>query len=241
MYRETLDLTWPFIAALVYLAICAAVGWYIAVEKGRKDLEGILLGLLLGPFGCVVEGLLPGTSDSSQAQLTPRSMPSIASTRPTKRCPDCAEDVWVEASICRACRYEFPPATEGHVPIATGEGAMPVDDAPDDAGSWLPWPPGQWVARTGWWPTGEFEVEAVAGRRALGRFPYWLLLPDGRISIADRGSGEFWVATVGRGGGAMIDDERMDGAYWATSPSMPNTVVLVGAARQPVAILRKVG
>jgi hypothetical protein len=30
--------------------------------------------------------------------------------RPTKRCPDCAEEVLADARICRFCRHEFWPA-----------------------------------------------------------------------------------------------------------------------------------
>jgi len=36
----------------------AAYGWWIATIKRRNPLEGAAFGLLLGPFGCVVEAIL---------------------------------------------------------------------------------------------------------------------------------------------------------------------------------------
>jgi hypothetical protein len=34
-------------------------GWYIAIQKDRSPVEGILLGLLFGPLGCLVLALFP--------------------------------------------------------------------------------------------------------------------------------------------------------------------------------------
>jgi len=37
------------------------------------------------------------------------NVPLGETTRATKRCPDCAEEVMAEARVCRFCRHEFGP------------------------------------------------------------------------------------------------------------------------------------
>lgn len=45
------------IAIGVFLLAC--IGGYVAIQKGRNRGEGFLLALLLGPFGILIEALLP--------------------------------------------------------------------------------------------------------------------------------------------------------------------------------------
>jgi hypothetical protein len=40
-------------------AAFAGLGYYVADQKGRSPAEGLLLGLLFGPLGCLIEALLP--------------------------------------------------------------------------------------------------------------------------------------------------------------------------------------
>ena len=37
------------------------IGWYVAEAKRRPVLEGIILGLLAGPFGWLVVAMLPSS------------------------------------------------------------------------------------------------------------------------------------------------------------------------------------
>jgi hypothetical protein len=47
------------IAAIVVWASYAGLGAWIASQKDREPIEGLLLGLLYGPIGALVEALLP--------------------------------------------------------------------------------------------------------------------------------------------------------------------------------------
>jgi hypothetical protein len=48
-----------FWVAAAVLTVFALVGDYIAEQKGRRRGEGIFFGLLLGPFGWLLEACLP--------------------------------------------------------------------------------------------------------------------------------------------------------------------------------------
>jgi hypothetical protein len=48
-----------FVAVLAFLLLCALAGYYISAEKGRGGFEGLLLGLIFGPFGLLLTVLMP--------------------------------------------------------------------------------------------------------------------------------------------------------------------------------------
>jgi hypothetical protein len=52
-------LVWLFIGGAIYFFACAGFGAYVADQKGRSRLEGMLFGFVLGPFGVIAEGTLP--------------------------------------------------------------------------------------------------------------------------------------------------------------------------------------
>lgn len=47
------------LAAAFYMLLCGFVGAYVSAQKGRSQLEGLALGVLLGPLGPVVSAGLP--------------------------------------------------------------------------------------------------------------------------------------------------------------------------------------
>jgi hypothetical protein len=51
---ECLILTWLF--------LCGPLGGWVAGQKGRSGAEGFALGFVFGPFGVLVEALLPSIS-----------------------------------------------------------------------------------------------------------------------------------------------------------------------------------
>jgi len=44
-----------------------SLGFWIAGQKGRWPFEGLFLGLLFGPFGCLIEALMPNVQPSAPA------------------------------------------------------------------------------------------------------------------------------------------------------------------------------
>lgn len=48
-----------WLAAAAYLGICSFAGRKVAVTRNRGAAEGFLLGFWLGPFGVLIEALLP--------------------------------------------------------------------------------------------------------------------------------------------------------------------------------------
>lgn len=80
---------------IVVWIFCGIVSALIANSRGRSGCAWFLLGILLGPFGFAVALL-----------------PSIKTSDWTKKCPKCAENVKLEAQICRYCGYEFRPSSE---------------------------------------------------------------------------------------------------------------------------------
>ena len=44
---------------LIFWVMFAGLGWWVAAQKGRAPEEGLILGLLFGPIGCVIEAMLP--------------------------------------------------------------------------------------------------------------------------------------------------------------------------------------
>ena len=48
----------PFVGIL-WAGLSAFAGEYVAKQKGRPPFEGLVFGLLFGPFGPIIEGVLP--------------------------------------------------------------------------------------------------------------------------------------------------------------------------------------
>ena len=47
------------IACFACMVVFGALGKYIASQSGRSEFEGLVLGVLFGPLGCLIEALLP--------------------------------------------------------------------------------------------------------------------------------------------------------------------------------------
>lgn len=82
------------VAGLVF----GLIGAGIADSKGRPRLEGFILGFVLSLIGllvCMVLTPITPATDSARA------------ANGLKRCPECAENIRVEALTCHFCRHAF--------------------------------------------------------------------------------------------------------------------------------------
>jgi hypothetical protein len=70
MGGKPMDLDYGFVALVVWLSM-PLLALYVAARKGRGAVEGFLLGLLFGPLGVIVTGLLP-TSPTVEASYEAR-------------------------------------------------------------------------------------------------------------------------------------------------------------------------
>ena len=94
---------------LVLWIICGVVTGVIASNKGRNGVGWFLVGCILGIFGVILIACLP-SQNPQQVYLASNPNITEPAVRRVKVCPDCAEEVMVEARICRHCRHEFGSA-----------------------------------------------------------------------------------------------------------------------------------
>lgn len=95
-------MTWVF---LVIYGIAFGILSSIAVKNKNRD-QGIwfLVGFLFGIFGFIAAIIIDKYEPEKNKIGQPRDFdPSII----TKKCPDCAEEIKLEAKVCRFCRREF--------------------------------------------------------------------------------------------------------------------------------------
>lgn len=57
-----------WIYLVLFAVVCAFIGRWVAYQCGRRQKEGFWLGLLLGPFGVLIELLLPKFPKPSDAE-----------------------------------------------------------------------------------------------------------------------------------------------------------------------------
>ncbi|MFD1985894.1 zinc ribbon domain-containing protein [Mesorhizobium newzealandense] len=90
---------------------CAAVTAAIGSSKGRSGVGWFFIGAILGIFGIILVACLPSLetrpSGRSRTYYDHAAGVRTLPPSPAKKCPDCAEDVKVDARICRFCRHDF--------------------------------------------------------------------------------------------------------------------------------------
>ena len=84
--------------------LLATRGYQPTAQSWADGRPGVRRVVMVGLFANALrpDGSLTVTYVRSRVQSA-----MTADERPSKRCPDCAEDVLLEARICRFCRHEF--------------------------------------------------------------------------------------------------------------------------------------
>lgn len=116
--------------------------------------------------------------------------------RSTKRCPDCAEDVWAEARICRFCRFKFASA----VVSEAAEEAREAETEPQREALREPASMGRWRLQNvvmGF--SANDAVEIILGERGQ-------LALQSELFLLTLGSGAFSVEIASGGSALIISD-----------------------------------
>ena len=70
------------LVAACILGSCSTCGGVVAYRKKRRPIEGVLLGLFLGPIGVAVESYLPAVPRPEVCEKAWNSFRSVASYKP---------------------------------------------------------------------------------------------------------------------------------------------------------------
>jgi flagellar biosynthesis GTPase FlhF len=108
-YRDILG--WFILFSIADAFVMGTLGFWLAGEKGRSELEGLILGFLFGPLGVLIEGLLPtDTARLDVRRLTRIEAQRIAQVRAARRRTERAErqaardKEWAESRELRAAQ-----------------------------------------------------------------------------------------------------------------------------------------
>ena len=105
-------LIWFLVWGIVWGGVCA----WLAAEKGRDATAWFIAGFIFNLIALLVLGFSPAADPDDSRYASPLDgpvAPAVTAAKQagprTRKCPDCAESVLLDARICRFCRYEFPP------------------------------------------------------------------------------------------------------------------------------------
>lgn len=62
---------WPWIVAAAFWLASFGATWYVADQRGRYVEEAVIFGLLLGPLGILVVGMLPELDEDEARREKP--------------------------------------------------------------------------------------------------------------------------------------------------------------------------
>ncbi|PZU23807.1 MAG: hypothetical protein DI589_05930 [Shinella sp.] len=90
--------------------ICGIVTAIIAANKGRSGIGWLIIGFILGIFGIILIACMPSLKPQTVTLISADTSPTLVAA--SKKCPDCAEIILVDAKVCKHCGFRFSPVAE---------------------------------------------------------------------------------------------------------------------------------
>jgi hypothetical protein len=93
---------------LVIWILMGVLGGRIAAQKGYPPAAGILVGMLIGPFGLLAAALIPKTRRARQPmEGEPDTLAERTYARRTQKCPRCGRLNSLTTRRCARCDHEI--------------------------------------------------------------------------------------------------------------------------------------